>query len=227
MPQRIVIVGTSGHAKVVAEVVEQENKFSIVGLVDSFRASGESAFGYRTLGGEPGLGELAANERISGVIIAIGDNWQRARMARDIAQRAPQLRFVSAVHPSAALARDVELGPGSVVMPGAVINPGTRLGAHCIVNTGATLDHDCSLADFASLAPGAVLGGNVTLGEYAAVMLGAHVVHRRRIGAHAVVGAGALVLNDIPDRAVAYGVPASVVRSRKEGDPYLHDHAAR
>ena len=227
MPQRIVIVGTSGHAKVVAEIVEREAKCAVAGLVDSFRPAGESAFGYPILGSERELPALAASEGVSGVLIAIGDNWQRARMARDIAKRAPQLRFVCAVHPAAIVARDVELGPGSVVMPGAVINPGARLGAHCIVNTGATLDHDCKLADYASLAPGAVLGGNVTLDEFAAVMLGAHVVHRRRIGAHAVIGAGALVLGDVPECAVAYGVPARVVRPRKEGEPYLHDHAAR
>lgn len=224
--QRIVIVGTSGHAKVVAEIVERQGKCTIAGLVDSFRPAGESAFGYRILGNEHALGGLVTGEGITGAIIAIGDNWQRARMARSIAERAPHLAFISAVHPSAAIARDVALGAGSVVMPGAVINPGTRLGLHCIVNTGATVDHDCSLGDFASLAPGAVLGGNVTLGEFSAVMLGAQVIHRRHIGAHAVVGAGALVLEDIPARAVAYGAPARVVRSRKEGDAYLHDRPA-
>jgi sugar O-acyltransferase (sialic acid O-acetyltransferase NeuD family) len=221
MPKRIVIVGSSGHAKVVAEIVEREAKCTIAGLIDSFRPAGESAFGYRILGSEQTLGALIASDGIAGAVIAIGDNWQRARMARSIAQVAPGLAFVSTVHPSAAIARDASLGAGSVVMPGAVINPGTRLGEHCIVNTGATVDHDCNLADFASLAPGAVLGGSVTLGECAAVMLGAHVVHGHRIGAHAVVGAGALVLEDIAAHAVAYGVPARVVRRRAEGETYL------
>jgi sugar O-acyltransferase (sialic acid O-acetyltransferase NeuD family) len=221
MPQRVVIVGSSGHAKVVAEIVEREAKCTIAGLIDSFRPAGESAFGYRILGSEQALGALAESEGITGVVIAIGDNWQRARMARNITQLAPRLAFLSAVHPSATRARDVSLGSGSVVMPGAVINPGARLGQHCIVNTGATVDHDCSLADFASLAPGAVLGGTVALGEYAAVMLGAHVIHGRRIGAHALVGAGTLVLEDIPDYAVAYGSPARVVRRRTEGEAYL------
>jgi sugar O-acyltransferase (sialic acid O-acetyltransferase NeuD family) len=221
MPQRIVIVGSSGHAKVVAEIVEREAKCTIAGLIDSFRPAGESAFGYRILGSEQALGALMASDGITGALIAIGDNWQRARMAGSISKLAPRLAFVSAVHPSAALARDVSLGAGSVVMPGAVVNPGATLGQHCIVNTGATVDHDCGLADFASLAPGAVLGGRVGIGECAAVMLGAQVIHGRRIGAHAVVGAGALVLEDIPEHAVAYGAPARVVRRRTEGEAYL------
>ena len=221
MPQRIVIVGSSGHAKVVAEIVEREAKCTIAGLIDSFRPAGESAFGYRILGSEQVLGALVASDGVTGAVIAIGDNWQRARMARSIAQLAPRLAFVSAVHPSAAVARDASLGTGSVVMPGAVINPGARLGQHCIVNTGATVDHDCTLADFASLAPGAVLGGTVELGECAAVMLGAQIIHGRRIGAHAVVGAGALVLEDVAAHTVAYGAPARLVRRRTEGETYL------
>ena len=221
MPQRIVIVGSSGHAKVVAEIVEREAKCTIAGLIDSFRPAGESAFGYPILGSEQVLAALMASDGVTGAIIAIGDNWQRAHMARSIAQLAPRLAFVSVVHPFAAVARDASLGAGSVVMPGAVINPGARLGQHCIVNTGATVDHDCSLADFASLAPGAVLGGTVALGECAAVMLGAQVIHGRRIGAHAVVGAGALVLEDVAAHTVAYGAPARMVRRRPEGEAYL------
>jgi acetyltransferase-like isoleucine patch superfamily enzyme len=39
--------------------------------------------------------------------------------------------------------------------------------------------------------------------------------------AEAIVGAGALVLDDIPERVVAYGVPARVARTRAPGEPYL------
>lgn len=224
--RRIVIVGASGHAKVVAEIVRKEAKYTVAGLIDSFRPAGGSAFGYRLLGGEHTLPELSAREEISGAIIAIGDNWERGRMVRRIAEQAPQIDFVSAIHPAAVIAADVTVGAGSVVMPGAVVNPGSRLGTHCIVNTGAVVDHDCCLADFASLAPGAVLGGSVVVDEFAAVMLGARVIHRRRIGRHTVVGAGSLVLDDLPERALAYGAPARVVRTREEGEPYLHDRAS-
>jgi acetyltransferase-like isoleucine patch superfamily enzyme len=38
-----------------------------------------------------------------------------------------------------------------------------------------------------------------------------------RIGSHAIIGAGAVVTNDIPDWAVAAGVPARVLRDRRDG----------
>ena len=51
------------------------------------------------------------------------------------------------------------------------------------------------------------------------------MIHQVAIGAHTVVGAGALVLGDVPDHVVAYGVPATVIRSRDEGEPYLERRA--
>ena len=47
------------------------------------------------------------------------------------------------------------------------------------------------------------------------------MIHEVTIGADTVVGAGAVVLGDLPDRVVAFGVPARVVRDREPGEPYL------
>ncbi len=55
------------------------------------------------------------------------------------------------------------------------------------------------------------LGDNVWLGTGAKVMDGVS------IGESVVVGAGAVVTTDLPDATVAVGVPARVVRSRREG----------
>jgi acetyltransferase-like isoleucine patch superfamily enzyme len=55
---------------------------------------------------------------------------------------------------------------------------------------------------------GIALGDDVWLGAGATVLDGVH------IGSHAVVGAGAVVTADLPENAVAAGVPARVVRTR-------------
>jgi acetyltransferase-like isoleucine patch superfamily enzyme len=61
----------------------------------------------------------------------------------------------------------------------------------------------------------------VRLGRATAIGIGASVIHEVTIGADTVVGAGAVVVGDLPERVVAYGVPARVVRSREPGEPYL------
>jgi acetyltransferase-like isoleucine patch superfamily enzyme len=53
------------------------------------------------------------------------------------------------------------------------------------------------------------------------VGIGAVVRHGVRIGEWSVIGAGAVVLEDVPELVVAWGVPSRVVRARKRGDRYL------
>ena len=217
----IVIIGASGHGKVVADIVEQAGDLRIAGFLDRDKPAGSEFFGLPVLGTEADLPRLAGELGLAGLLVAIGDNWTRARVAGELARLAPSLPFVAAVHPGARLARGAAVGPGTVVMAGVALNSDCRVGAHCIVNTGASLDHDGEMGDFSSLAPGAAVGGNVRIGAYSAVSIGACVAHGRKIGEHAVVGAGAVVLADVPDRCVAYGAPARVIRERQPGERYL------
>ncbi|WP_461208475.1 acetyltransferase [Desulfocurvus sp. DL9XJH121] len=219
--QPIFIIGASGHAKVVLDIVERQGSFRVAGFIDARLPAGVEHFGLPVLGEEDDLPALCKEYGVDKGIIAIGDNWTRHKVAERIAALAPDFSFASAVHPSASLGRGVEVGGGSVVMAGAVLNPDTRVGAHCIVNTGAQLDHDGVLEDFASLAPGAVAGGNCRIGGFAAVGIGAVLRHGTSVGAHAVVGAGAVVLADVPEAQVWFGVPARRIHARRPGDGYL------
>lgn len=217
----IVIIGSSGHAKVVIDVVERQGKHHIVGLIDAFRTRGEETMGYRVLGAEADLPVLAEQHALGGVLVAIGDNHVRARVTAGVAALCADLRFITAVHPQASVARGVRIGAGSVLMAGAVVNPGCEMGPGCIVNTRASLDHDSVMDAFSSLAPAAATGGNCHLGSCSALGMGGLLLQRMRIGAHSVVGAGAVVTRSVPDMCVSYGAPARVIRSRVAGDKYL------
>ncbi len=217
----IVLIGASGHAKVVIDIIEKEGRHRVAGLVGQDEEPGSSCCGYRVLGKVEDLPDLVRARGIAAGIVAIGDNRRRSQVAAQVEEFVPGFRFVTAVHPSAQLARGVEVGRGSVIMAGAVANCDVRIGEFCILNTRASVDHDCLLEDYASLAPGATTGGSVRIGRFAAVCLGAAIIHGVNIGEHAVIGAGATVVSDIPGFVVAYGTPARVIRTRQAGERYL------
>jgi sugar O-acyltransferase (sialic acid O-acetyltransferase NeuD family) len=217
----IIIIGSSGQARVVIDIVRREGRFNIAGLIDRFRTPGEQTLGYSVLGGEEDIPHLMVAHGVTGAIIAIGDNFVRASVACAVSANNPGLGYKTAVHPSASIGMDVEIGDGSVVMAGAVVNSCTRIGNHCILNSACSLDHDSVMADYSSLAPGVVAGGYCKIGEYSAVGIGATLRDRVHIGAHSIVGAGALVMKDVDPFIVAYGVPARKIRSRKEGERYV------
>ncbi len=69
-------------------------------------------------------------------------------------------------------------------------------------------DTDRAVIDQPRTSRGIVLGDNVWLGT------GAKVLDGVRIGSDVVVGANAVVTDDLPERAVAAGVPARVLRRK-------------
>ncbi len=208
---RLVIWGASGHALVVADIVRLGDRYDVVGFLDSVSPGrqGQPFAGKTVLGGQEQLAALR-RQGVDSLIVAVGDC--QARLSLAALAQAVGFSLAVAVHPAAIVARDVEIGAGTVVAAGCAINPGTRIGANVIVNTGAIVDHECVVEDGVHLGPGVHLAGRVSIGRGTWLGIGTTVSDKVRIGAGSVVGAGSLVLRDIPDGVVAYGVPARTVR---------------
>ncbi len=213
----IFLFGAGGHARVVFDVVERQGRYEVVAVLDDAVRPGQVFCGVPVWSGREGFAMLAQLGVQKG-LVAIGDNRDRQRVARIIADAG--LSFVTAIDPSAQIGREVVIEPGTVVMPGVVVNAGTSIGEHVIVNTSCSVDHDCRVEPFAHVAPGAHLGGGCTIGRLSHVGVGASVIQGIRIGQGATIGAGAAVVSDIPDGVVAVGVPARPIRSERY-DPTL------
>lgn len=219
--ENIIIIGSGGHAKVIIDIVQQEGKYNIVGLLDRKQGLLGPNLGYQVLGKEEDLPELLNVHDVKGILVAVGDNFVRSKVVELVRELCPELPFVSAVHPKAAIGTDVSINEGTVVMAGVSINPGSSIGKFCILNTNSSLDHDSVMGDFSSLAPGVTVGGECKIGEFTAVGIRAVLLHGIQVGAHTVIGASALVMKPVESKVVAYGIPAKVIRKRKPGDKYL------
>jgi sugar O-acyltransferase (sialic acid O-acetyltransferase NeuD family) len=221
MKENLIIYGSSGHAKVVIDVFERENKYNIVGLMVSLNENGENIFGYKNIGDEHDLPELMKKYKGLKIFIAIGDNWVRHLIKDKISQIVPDIEFASAVHPSANIGKNVKIGNGTVIMPGVTVNCNSVIGDFTILNTNSSLDHDCVMHDFSSMAPNATTGGYVSIGAYSAVSIGATVTHKVSIGEHSIIGAGGVLLKNCGNNMIMYGVPARFIRRREIGEEYL------
>jgi len=56
--KEILLIGGGGHCKSVIDVIEQENKFTIVGIIDKKELIGESVLGYKILATDDDLEKL-------------------------------------------------------------------------------------------------------------------------------------------------------------------------
>ncbi|MGO4543326.1 acetyltransferase [Paenibacillus sp. 2TAB23] len=217
--KNIIVFGAGGHAKAVIDTIEKTGIYQIVGIIDGLKPAGTMFYGYEILGDEQWL---AQHESLaSSGIVAIGDNWTRAAVVEKIKSILPHFSFITAIHPSASVARGAQIGSGTILMAGSVVGSDTRISEHCIFYANTIAEHDTTIGNYVTLAPGACTGGNVRIGDYSVVSLGAAIIHGKTIGEHTVIGAGSTVLTDIAAYIVAYGTPAKAVRARVQGERYL------
>lgn len=219
--KNIIMIGGGYHCNVTADIIREENKYNIIGIIDSVHDIGSDLYGYKVIGRQENIKQLIKEYEIDGGIITIGDNWIRYYIATQIEELAPDFKWFNAIHPTAVISKDVKLGKGIVIMPGVIVNTGCEIKDFCIINTGAQLEHNSYMGEYVHLSAGSITGGLVTIKAFAAVTLGVTIFDRVTIGKNTVVGSGSLVTKDLPDNVLAYGNPAKIIRERKEGEKFL------
>lgn len=205
-----IVLGGGGHAGVVIDTLLVLGE-TVIGYTDPAPAS-HQILGIECLGRD----EVAETYPSDGVYLANGlgstaSTQRRADLYHRFASR--QYSFPAIVHPSAVVARSVQVGSGTQVMAGAVIQTNCRLGENIIVNTGASVDHDCVIESDVHIAPGVTVSGQVVIERGAHVGTGATIMQTRRVGAQSTVGAGALVVRDVMAGTTVMGLPAEPRRS--------------
>ena len=197
--KKLIIIGASGHGKVVADIARKNGYEEICFLDDNTDR--------KACGGYPVVGTSGQYPCFDcDMIVAIGNPQVRERIQNQLEQAGKHLPVL--VHPHACIGENVELGPGSVVTAGAVINPWAKIGRGCIINTCASVDHDCDVADFVHVSVGAHVAGTCTIGERTWIGAGATVSNNITICPDCMIGAGAVVIKGIGERGVYIGCPA-------------------
>lgn len=219
--KNIVLIGGGNQAHYTIDIIKKENKYNIIGIIDSVHTIGSERFGYQVLGRQENLKDLINQYNIQGGIISVGDNWSRYYIYNQIIELIPEFEFVNAIHPSVIIGDTTELGIGIVAMAGCIFNPKAKIGNFTFFATGAQVEHDNEICDFSSISAGSVTGGYVKLGKFSAITLGVTVMDRIEIGENTVIGSGSLVTKSIPSNVLAYGSPAKIIRERKQGEKFL------
>jgi len=219
--KNIVLFGGGTHVSYCIDIIEKENKYSIVGITDPNLQVGTEITGYKIIGKQEEIKKLIKHYNIDAGIITIGDNWTRKIVLDKILSIVPDFEFVSTLHPSVIIGKNVTIGKGTIMMAGCIVSPNTSIGEFCFFATGAILEHNCIMGNFSSISAGSVTGGKVKIGDFTAITLGVTLFDRIEIGEHCVIGSGSLVTKDLPDFVLAYGSPARIIRERKIGERYL------
>ena len=202
MKNKLLIIGASGHGKVVADIAIKMSKWDSIQFLDDNKSI-HSSLGLKVIGkSDDVFGYLDDCD----IFVGIGDNSIRKKIQRMLETVNASIPIL--IHPGSIIGGQVEIGEGSVIMPGAVVNCCTKIGKGCVINTGATVDHDNKIEDYVHISPGAHLAGNVRVGKGSWLGVGSIVSNNVSITEGCQIGAGAVVVKDIDTSGVYVGVPA-------------------
>jgi len=160
--EKILLIGGGGHAKSVIDVIEQEGKFEIAGIIEKFAGESKPILGYELIGTDDDLPALRKHYKYA--IVTVGQ-IESAKLRIKLYTRLKELGFTlpAIISPLAYVSKHATLGEGTVVMHHALINAQAKVGNNCIINSKALIEHDAVVEDHCHISTGAILNGGVSL----------------------------------------------------------------
>jgi acetyltransferase EpsM len=218
--KKIILLGGLGNAAMVAADIKDARRrgfdeWDVAGYLNDRLQVGEDLEGLPILGAlkdvprflDKGYYFINTIYRIDG---------QDLRLALFESLGIPDERLATFVHPTAYVAGNVTLGPGTVVMPQASIATATQIGRCCMIINNVFIGHDDVIGDYCHFAPHACVGSYLKIGRGVHVGLNATIHENLTLGNCCALGMSAALLNDMKDYEIWAGVPAKFLRMAKK-----------
>lgn len=208
--KRLVIIGAGGFGREVANAVPEcrgfGRDFVLKGFLDANLAAMGGFAGYPPILGTPESYEIEPDDVF---FAALGNPKTRCRVVGQVASRGG--RFLTLIHGTATLGRNVEVGEGCYIAHHAVLTADIRLGRHVCVFHGTVIGHDGRIGDWSHVSSLVFFGGGVRLGEGVTVHPGVRIAPFKTVGDGATIGIGSVVLSNVRAGQTVFGVPAQDV----------------
>jgi len=190
--KEIILIAGGGHCRSVIDVVEQENKFKIAGIVDKPELLSNKILNYEVIGNDNDLPKLASKYKYA--LITAGQ-IKSPSLRIKLYEIAKDAGFVlpSIVSPRAYIAKSSNLGEGTIIMHDALINSNVEIGKNCIINTRALIEHDSSVGDHCHISTNVIINGGVKVYQGSFIGSGSIIVDGKDIQHNSFIKARSIV----------------------------------
>lgn len=200
MRDKIVIIGASGHGRVIADIAKLNGYKEIIFLDDDTSKIKNGIYDVVGI-----CKDFKTYKEDYDFIIAIGHNKIRERISNELNKLG--INQITLIHPTAVIDKTVVIEEGTTIMANVVLNADVKIGKGCIINTAATVDHDCKINDFVHISPGVKIAGAVDVGKRTWIGIGCSIINNLIICDDCIIGAGSTVIYDIKCSGTYVGSP--------------------
>ena len=171
MKKKLIIVGAGGHARVVLDTVLKNGDYEVIGFADDHLFTGmEVSEGYQVIASTNSLDMF--RDSIDHFIVAVGDNKARSFLFQNLKNN---YEPATIIHPDATIAKNVEIGEGTVILAQSVVNSHVKIGQNCLINSLCLIDHGTTIGEHSHIAQGTIIGSDVHIPPMCVTQLGERV----------------------------------------------------
>lgn len=207
--EKIILVGGGGHCRSVIDVIETENRYEIIGILDRVELVGQKVLSYPIIASDNDIETVLKN--CQNFFITVGHIKTaavREKLFNSIKEKGGHFPVI--ISPMAHVSKHACLSEGTIVMHHALVNTLAVTGKNCIINTGAVLEHDVQVGDHCHISTGAYINGECKIGSGSFIGSNATTVQTIQIGEQNVIAAGAVLTKNTEDFSMYAGNPATL-----------------
>lgn len=164
MMEKILLIGGGGHCKACIDVIEQENKYKIAGIIDKPELKGQKVLGYEIIGCDNDIEELFKKYKNAFITVGhIKSNSLRVKLFNHIKNIGYNIPII--ISPLSYISKHSFIEEGTIIMHHALVNADVNIGKNCIINTKALIEHDTKIEDHCHISTASVINGGVLVKE--------------------------------------------------------------
>lgn len=207
--KKIYILGGGGEVTAIIETA-QACGLEVSGIFDDNPAlAGTQTAGVPVLHGLSRTAEYRDAVFAWGIASAV-NRALRLKLAMELNLK-PE-RFITLIHPKAAVSPSAQLAPGCVVHAGTVISCNVRVDAHNYISPNCVIGHDCKIGPGNTFAAGVLLTGHLAIGSANYFGLGVKVREKLVVGNCNLLGMGTVIVKNCGSGETWIGVPGRIIK---------------
>jgi sugar O-acyltransferase (sialic acid O-acetyltransferase NeuD family) len=188
--EKILLIGGGGHCKSVIDVIEQEGKYEITGIIDKKELIGQDVLGYKVIACDDDLEKLFSQYKYAFVTVGqIKSNSLRVKLFNILKEIGYELPVI--ISPLAYVSKHAKIEEGTVVLHHALVNANAKIGVNCIINTKALIEHDARVENNVHISTGVIINGGVVVKEN--TFVGSNTTTKEYIELNGFIKAGGVV----------------------------------